>query len=322
MRIGVVGSGVWGINHVKTLREMGLLGVVVEVDANRRAEIADMVPGIAVVDSIAPLVENPALADVSAIVVATPAETHAEIAESLFALGLHVLVEKPMALSVEDGLRIVRASEKAGKVLLAGHLLLHQPAVRFMAGFLREGGLGVVRNVNQRRAKLGRARSRENVMWSFGVHDIAVILDLVSESPIAVRASGYASLTLGVEDDVHLHLKFPGGIDASLHTSWLWPRAERRLVVSGDLGMLEYDELAQTVTLHRKWIVPGTLENFDSGAEILFEGAADPLKLELHHFLDCCEGRAKPIGGGVSALEVIKVLERADESLAEWVMDR
>ncbi|MEX2577658.1 MAG: Gfo/Idh/MocA family oxidoreductase [Verrucomicrobiales bacterium] len=311
MKVGVIGAGAWGKNHVRTLHEMGALGAVVEMDADLRAAVREAYPDAAVASSLDELKSDGAFDGVEAFVVATPAPTHREVADELFAAGRHVLVEKPMALSAGDAEAIVRASEKAGKTLMVGHLLLFQPAIRFIKDYLDQGKLGKIYTLTQRRSKLGRARKVENVLWSFGVHDVAVLLHLVGEAPAEATAFGHSSVSAGVEDDVHLHMRFENGILANLHNSWLWPRVERELIVVGEKGMLVFDEVNQKVILHRKGIETGTLLNRDEGEETVFEGADQPLRLELEHFIESCETGAAPIADGVNGVDVVRVLEQA-----------
>lgn len=313
MKVGVIGAGAWGINHVRTLHEMGYLGVVVEMGEALRRKVEEQFPGLPVVASLDELWANPELSGgIDAFVVATPAQTHADIAEILFRAGKHVLVEKPMTLNTADARRILAASESAGKTLMVGHLLLFQPAIQFIKHYLDDGKLGRTYTLTQRRSKLGRARRVENVLWSFGVHDVAVLLYLVGEAPVESQFSGHAAVTAGIEDDVHLHMRFENGVRANLHNSWLWPRVERELIITGEKGILVYDEINQQVILHRKRI-DAELQNVDEGEEVIFEGAAQPLRLELEHFLECCETGRRPIADGVNGVNVVGVLEESSK---------
>jgi len=113
-----------------------------------------------------------------------------------------------------------------------------------------------------------------------------------------------------------VHLEFANGVRGNLHTSWLWPETNRRTILRGSRGMLVYDEVAQTVTNHRKWI-DEDLQNRDEGSEVVHRGDGQPLKLELQHFLDCVADRSTPRSDGRSALAVIETLERINEAVAE-----
>ncbi|MGB4412450.1 MAG: Gfo/Idh/MocA family oxidoreductase, partial [Atribacterales bacterium] len=199
-------------------------------------------------------------------------------------------------------------------LLMVGHLLLYQPAIRWIKGFIAQGNLGKLYSLHEERLNLGRARAVENALWSLGVHDVALFLDIVGEKPREIKVTGQQALQPGIEDDVYLHLSFPGGVFAHLHASWLWPEKRRRLTVIGEEGMLVYDEIAQTVTWHKKSI-NSKLENVDKGEEVVFRGDAEPLKIELSHFIECCKNRAKPYSDGESAVAVVQVLEKANHLL-------
>lgn len=241
--------------------------------------------------------------------VATPAPTHYEIASKALQAGKDVFVEKPMTLKKDEAARLVELAEEKDRILMVGHLLLYQPAIQWIKSQLNEGLLGKLFSLHQERVKLGRARYVENVTWSLGVHDLAVLLYLVDEEPEKVFASGHCGLTEEVEDDVYVHLGFPSGIKAHLHNSWLWPENRRGLTIVRERGMLVYDEVNQRVIHHRKTI-DKDLQNQDFGEEIVFTGSGQPLKIELQHFLECCVSRQQPISDGRNGLKVISALER------------
>ena len=311
MKVGVVGAGHWGKNLVRNFTELGVLaGVADPVEENRSRALQDA-PGIELFDNEGDLLA----AGYDAVAIATPAATHFEIARKALELGLDVFVEKPVTLDAAEALELHRFAEEGERILMVGHLLLYQPAVNFIAEFLRAGKLGQVYTLHQRRSKLGRVRSEENVMWSFGAHDIAVLLVLAGESPEQIQTWGHAAINPGVEDDTYLHLGFPSGVKASLHNSWLWPKVERELIVVGERGMLVFEESGSRVVLHRKMVESGGLHH-DGGEEILFEGSAQPLLLELEHFLECCRERQRPISDGRNGYEVVRVLEDSEHQLS------
>jgi predicted dehydrogenase len=155
---------------------------------------------------------------------------------------------------------------------------------------------------------LGRVRSKENVVWSLGVHDIAVLLYLVGSSPESVDFTGHCGVQKQIEDDAYVHMTFDEGIIAHLHSSWIWPENKRSLKIIGEKGMLIYNEMEQTVVLHKKRI-GNDLENIDLGEEKLFEGSDQPLRLEMEHFIHCIKSREEPLSDGRSGAEVVRVLE-------------
>lgn len=314
MKVGIIGAGRWGRNLVRTLNDMDALGAVVEIDPVLRRELESAYPTIPIHSDYRAVLDS----NLAALVVATPAVTHYSLCREILLAGKHVFVEKPMTLKADEAVELANLARQRELVLMVGHLLLYQPAVRFIREYLQGGRLGAVRSIHQVRLNLGRARSVENVLWSLGVHDVAVALHLVGEAPDRVRVVGQRVIQGHIEDDVYLHLDFPSGVQAHLHTSWLWPEKRRRMVVVGDDGMLVYDESDQTVVLHRKGITP-TLENRDNGQELLFRGHGEPLRLELEHFLLCVSRREQPLSSGESAVPVIRVLEEASKQLArQW----
>ena len=310
MKVGVIGGGHWGKNLVRNFAEIGVLAGVADPVEGDRSRALEEAPGIELFANEKDLLA----AGYDAVAIATPAATHFGIARAALEVGLDVFVEKPVTLDAAEALELHELAEKGEQVLMVGHLLLYQPAVKFITEFLRAGKLGQVYTLHQRRSKLGRVRSEENVMWSFGAHDVAVLLVLAGEAPDQIQAWGHAAITPGVEDDTYLHLEFPSGIKASLHNSWLWPRVERELIIVGEKGMLVFEEESSRVILHHK-VVDGEGLHHERGEEILFEGSAQPLRLELEHFLECCQKRKTPISDGRNGFETVRVLEEASRIL-------
>jgi predicted dehydrogenase len=308
MKIGIIGVGSWGINLVKNFSDLGVLsGVADGVEANR-VSAQEVDPKIKVYANHEDLLKE----GYDAVAIATPAHTHYLIAKYAMEAGCDVFIEKPMTLDPAESEALVTLGKEKGKIVMVGHLLLYQPATTYVKEALDRGDIGKVFTMHQRRSKHGRARAVENVLWSFGVHDVAVLLYLAGQTPTGISVAGHRGLQSGVEDDTYLHLSFPDGSKAHLHNSWLWPVVERGLTIVGDKGMLVYDELAQNVKLIRKTI-DSDLQNVDDGEEVVFEGSGQPLRLELQHFIDCCKTRKLPISCGQNGLDVVRVLSQAEE---------
>lgn len=305
MKIALIGAGHWGQNLARTLHQLGALEAVAEEDENRRLALSEQYPSIVFHQQYAPILES----RVPAVAIATPAPTHFQIAMEALDAGKDVFVEKPMTLRVSEARALVERARAMDAILMAGHLLLYQPAVQKMKEYVGSGAIGQLYSIHQERLNFGRARSVENALWSLGIHDVAVALYLAGESPVEVSMAAQACVNPGIEDDVHLHMRFPNAAQAHLHTSWLWHEKRRRTTLIGEYGMVIYDENTQTVTLHRKSI-SSALHHYDEGQEILFEGASEPLTLELEHFLYCVKTREKPLSDGESAIAALSVLEQ------------
>lgn len=309
MKVGVIGAGAWGKNLVKNFSDLGVLVAVADAVESNRNWVAEGYPEVALFHDADSLFDED---EISAVAIATPPATHHGIAIKAMEKGKDVFVEKPLTLDPEEAEDLCRVAKESDKILMVGHLLLYQPAITFIKEYLNSGNLGSIYTLTQRRSKLGRVRSVENVLWSFGVHDVAVLLHLIGEEPDKVQAFGHAGINENIEDDVHLHLGFPSGIKASLHNSWYWPRVERELIITGEKGTLVFDELKAEVTLHKK-TVSADLSHHDEGVEILHEGSSSPLKGELAHFLQCCHDRSAPLSDGNSGHEVVRILAKASQ---------
>ncbi len=310
IKVAVIGVGNWGRNLVKNFYDLKALAAVVDEDEERLSQLERAYPDVILLNRPDDLWDM----SIPAVAIATPAPTHYEIAKTALTRGKDVFVEKPFTLNTSEAEELVKLAKTSGRIIMVGHLLLYQPAIRWIKDCILKNTLGKLYFLHQERLNLGRARRGENALWSLGVHDVAVFLDLVGEEPSQIEIVGQKALQERIEDDVYLHLSFPSGVLAHLHASWLWPEKRRRLTAVFERGMLVYDEIAQTVTLHKKYI-NSKLENIDEGEQVVFKGNSEPLKLELKHFIECCQSRQRPYSDGESAVGVVKILEEASSRL-------
>jgi predicted dehydrogenase len=304
MKIAVIGAGHWGINLVRNLHELGVLSHVVEKNSEIIDEVSKEIPDVQFLNDYDSLLSS----DIDAVAIATPTITHYEIALNFLKIGKDVFIEKPMTISTKEAVELVRVAEANQRILMIGHILLYQPAIDFIKSYIDQEHLGKIYHLHQERLKLGRVRTVENVVWSLGIHDIAVLLYLVGSSPKKVDFTGHCGVQKQIEDDAYVHMTFDEGTMAHLHSSWIWPENKRSLKIIGEKGMLVYNEIEQTVVLHKKRI-GSDLENIDQGEEQLFEGSDQPLRLEMEHFIQCIKSREQPISDGRSGAEVVRVTE-------------
>jgi UDP-2-acetamido-3-amino-2,3-dideoxy-glucuronate N-acetyltransferase len=311
-----VGCGHWGRNLVRNYHRLGALGAVVDIDPARAQEHA------AEVDAPA-LTFEAALdrVDVDAMVLATPAETHAPMAQRALAAGKHVFAEKPLALSVDEGRGLVECAAAAGRVLMVGHLLRYHPAFEQLQRLIGSGRLGRLQYIYSNRLNLGRIRREENVFWSFAPHDLSMILALAGEMPERVWAVGSCYLHGTLADVTTTHLAFANGINAHVFVSWLHPFKEQKLVVVGDAGMAVFDdgmpwsEKLVVYPHHISWKngVP-TPARAEAEAVVLHH-QTEPLEVECRHFLECVRTGERPCTDGAEGLRVLEVLEAAERSM-------
>ncbi len=253
---------------------------------------------------------------------ATPVPTHSELAIRVAESGKHCFVEKPLATTAADAEAAVAAATRAGKILMVGHLLEYHPAVHRLKELLDEGELGDLYYIYGNRLNLGKLRAEENALWSLGAHDVSVVLHLVGEEPVECSAHGESYVRAGVEDVVFCYLRFPSGLSAHLHLSWLDPHKERRLTVVGARRMATFDDMAVAgkLTVYDK----GFDEDVRSWGEYIARSGesfsprianAEPLRLECEHFVQCIRDGSTPRSDGHSGLRVVRVLERLQNSL-------
>ena len=248
--------------------------------------------------------------------------THAALAVRVLEAGKHCFVEKPLAQSVADAERAVAAARASGRLLMVGHLLEYHPGVRKLKEIADSGELGDIHYIYSNRLNLGQLRADENALWSLGAHDISVILHLAGEDPFEVSAHGESYMRPGIEDVVFAFLRFPSGLAAHLHLSWLDPHKERRFTVVGSQRMATFDDmdLERKVTVYDK----GFDQSASSYGEYITRAGdiysprisnAEPLRLEVEHFVECVRTGATPRSDGESGLRVVRVLERLQAEL-------
>ena len=324
LRVGVIGAGAWGKNHVRTFASMpeAELSAVCDLSPERRAQVQRSYPGVHVTADVEDL-----LGRVEAVVVAAPARDHAPLGHRAVEAGVAALIEKPFALSVADAERLAEAGAKAGVPILAGHLLEYHPAVERLRRLIVEGNLGDIYYLSSARVNLGQVRPDENALWSFGPHDVSVALHLLDETPASVTAQGRSYLQKGIEDIVFLHMTFASGIVAHAHMSWLDPRKERKLTVVGSRQMAVFDDMEsrEKLRVYDKGVDrPPEYQSYGESLSIR-EGDifiprlpnTEPLAAQLRHFVGVVQGRETPRADARDGVRVVRVLEAASRSLAE-----
>ncbi|MFN3927909.1 MAG: Gfo/Idh/MocA family protein [Pseudanabaenaceae cyanobacterium] len=307
----VIGAGRWGKNLVRNFYELSALAGIVEVNPSLCQMMGELYPEIPIYQKIP---DSQAL-NYQALVIATPAPTHYDIARSALLLGKDVFVEKPMTLEPRQAEELAELADQRGLILMVGHLLLYQPAILWLKEYIHSGRLGTIQHIATQRANLGTVRTTENALWSLGVHDLAVILYLLEHPAITdLSVQGDYFLNSGQADNVHLHLRFANGCSAHLHTSWFWHDRCRQTIVLGTHKMVLYDEIQQQVKVYHQFI-DEALAPHKEGIETVDIAHAEPLRLECAHFLECVARRTRPRADGWHGAAVVAVLAQAQQQL-------
>lgn len=322
--VAIAGCGQWGSNHVRTFGNMPGVRVkyLVDADPARLASAQSIVRGAQTAADLGAALKDPEL---NAVIIAANSESHHALAKQSLLAGKHVLVEKPLALSVRDAEDLVATADKQQLTLMVGHLLLYHPAVRYLKEILNRGDLGQILYLYSTRVNLGAIRKNENALWSLAPHDISVMLYLLGKNPVKAMANGKCYLQKGIEDVVFFLLDFPEGQMAQAQVSWLDPHKIRRFTVVGTKKMAAFDDMeaAEKIRVYDKGVdreirygsYDEALSLREGDISIPYFKMTEPLRVEAAHFIECVREGKEPLSGGQNGLDVVRILEAVTQSL-------
>ncbi|ODS32778.1 MAG: oxidoreductase [Candidatus Scalindua rubra] len=324
-----IGCGYWGPNLLRNLiaNKECSIKTVVDIIQKRREFVKEHYPYIEVAGDVKN-VFNDELID--AVVIATPAETHYGLAIAALEAGKHILVEKPMAMTVEEVDDIRNVSEKNGLVAMVGHTFIYNTAVRYLKKVINSGELGDIRYIYSQRLNLGRIRSDVNALWNLAPHDISIIQFLLDDpEPVFVTKHGMDYVQTEIDDVVFMNIFYPNKVIAHIHVSWLDPHKIRRMTVVGSQKMVVYDDISDNkIAIYDKGIdrmaVLGEHMDFDNPTAFSFNHRSgdvllpkiawqEPLKVEIEHFVDCIQNGTKCLSGLEHAKKVVGILSTASK---------
>lgn len=316
INVAVIGTGYWGKNLVRNFFALGALHTICERDESTRQRFRQDYSDVAIEPDFDQVLANP---DINAVVISTPAETHAMLVRQALNAGKDVYVEKPLCLSVQQGRALVDLARERNRILMVGHLLWYHPAIRKLKELIDNGELGRIQYIYSNRLNLGKIRREENILWSFAPHDVSVILGLLNEMPQQVSSQGGNYLHESISDVTVSLLSFPSGVKAHIFVSWLHPFKEQKLVVVGSKQMAVFDDVKkdEKLTLYPhsvEWQNQIPIAN-KADAVVIPLSDEEPLKSECQHFLDCVQNRTRPRTDGEEGLRVLTVLSKCQESL-------
>lgn len=331
VRIAVIGAGHWGPNLIRNFHNHPRSSVtwVVDTNAKRLAQVAERYAGV---DTTADASVALAADNVDAVVIASPTTTHYGLAKEALGRRKHVLVEKPLTADVAEGAELCAMAADAGVVLMVGHVFLYNQGVERVKRYLDAGELGDVYYLSMTRTNLGPIRTDVNAAWDLAAHDVSIANYWMDRSPEAVSATGASWINPGIEDAVFATLRYPGGVLAHLHASWLNPRKSRDITVVGERRMLTLDDmnLGEPIRIYDKGVVDETttgrfVDTFASFRASVREGditipnvsLGEPLSAECDHFVSCVADGLPSRTDGEFGLAVVQTLEALQRSLAE-----
>jgi predicted dehydrogenase len=326
IRIGVVGYGEWGPNHVRNFS--GVPGVhvagVADARADRLKKACEQYPALRTFTSHRELIAG---VELDALVVATPTSTHADVVRDALDAGLHVLCEKPLCSTVADAQELEVRAAAAGRLLMVGHVFLFNAGVLRLRQLMKDNALGTVRYLSCRRTNLGPIRNDVNAVWDLASHDVSIMNFLLDAMPIEVSAVGQSYLRPPIHDVAFITLRYPADVLAHIHVSWLDPVKVREITAVGDAKMAVWDDLASVgpIRIFDKGVVKArTYSDFGEFQLLTREGDVtiprvvmeEPLRAQARHFVNAMTGSGDGLSDARFGVGVVKVLAAADASMS------
>jgi predicted dehydrogenase len=324
--IAVVGTGYWGINYVRVFTELRDSRVITVCDANkdRLAVVSERFSEVTTTTKFDDVVANK---DIQAVVVATPAQQHFELAKQALKAGKHVLIEKPMTTTVAESRELTDLANKSNLALVVGHTFLYNSGIRKVKELVSKESFGKFYYMHATRTNMGPIRQDVNSAWDLAAHDISIFNYFVNEAPQWASAVGSKMLGGSQEDICFATLGYRNGLIANIHVSWLDPNKVREIVVVGSNQRIVFDDLntLEYVRIFEKGVVPADLDanSFGEFKFLMRDGdilspkiqPSEPLKNLAIHFLKCVRGEEKPLTDGTNGADVVRVLCAINKSL-------
>lgn len=327
INVGVIGYGYWGPNLVRNFSEVpgSRVAAVCDQQPERLVQLQARYPIIKTTTDPYDLYKDPSI---DAILIATPVSSHFDLAMKAVHAGKHVLVEKPMTATVEQGERLLEEAARCQRVLMVDHTFVYTGAVRKMKELVETGQLGQLYYYDSVRVNLGLFQHDVNVLWDLAVHDLSIMDYVLNARPTAVAATGMAHVSGQPKDLAYLTCFFDSNLMAHFHVNWLAPVKVRRTLIGGDRRMIVYDDLevSEKIKVYDKGI---TLNNGQDQRYQLMVGyrsgdmwapqleSTEALRRESQHFVECIEKGQQPLTDGEVGLRVVRILEAATHSLAQ-----
>jgi predicted dehydrogenase len=330
MSIAVIGAGYWGPNLVRNISATAEseLSWVCDTDLPKAQRLADLYSGVRATATIEEVLNDDRT---TAVAIATPAATHADLAIACLRAGKHVLVEKPLAATVADAEAIIAAASANDRVVMCDHTYCYTSAVQYVAQAVRQGDLGDVLFIDSVRINLGLVQRDVNVLWDLAPHDLSILDHILPEDVRIERVSAHGAdpIAAGQACVAHLTLYLSNGAIAHIHVNWLSPTKVRTLIVGGSRRTLVFDDLnpAQRISIYDRGVEVSTEP--DSGTRAVTSvsyrtgdmvapalSETEALGSVIREFVAAVDERREPLTGSRSGLRVLKILEAANRSLA------
>lgn len=327
INIAVVGCGYWGPNLIRNFNQLKTVGNVFACDKNQShlSKIKEHFPNINTTSNFEDIINNP---EIDAVAIATPVFMHHKLGKKVLESRKHLFVEKPLTSSTAEAKELIKLAKDNKKVLMVGHTFEYTPAVNKIKEIIDSGELGEIYYVDMSRLNLGLFQPDINVIWDLAPHDLSILMFVLGQRPTFVSAYGASHVIENIEDVAQVRIEFSDKLFALLHVSWLDPCKVRRTTIVGSKKMLVYNDIAP---LEKIRIYDRGVESelpYDSFGEfhlsyrygdiyIPMLSGIEPLKVECSHFVECLLEGKTPKTDGQNGLNVVTILEAAQESIKQ-----
>jgi predicted dehydrogenase len=323
--VAVVGCGYWGPNVIRNFAGLDECELRAACDRNpeRLADIHRRYPGVELHTDFDDVLADPRI---DAVAICTPVRTHHALADAALRSGRHVLVEKPLTHSLETAERLVELAAVRGLTLMVDFPFVYSGAVQKIRTLIERQEIGELLYFDSVRVNLGLFQSDVNVIWDLAAHDLSIMTHLIGRMPRWVSATG--STHYGEHANLaYLTMKFDGSLLAHVHVNWLAPVKLRSTLIGGTKRMIVYDDLepSEKVRVYEKGVTVGRSARDRAAALVDYRVGdvflphiekTEPLKRVCRAFLESVARGTPPLTDGRMALEVVRVLEGAERSLA------
>jgi predicted dehydrogenase len=326
--VAVVGYGYWGPNLARNFMDVDGSSLIAICDerAEKREVARSRHPGVQVVADVEDIIRDE---KIQAVAIATPISTHADIAVRALRAGKHVLVEKPLAGTVDQAIRIVAEAQAAGRTLMVDHTFVYMGAVRKVKELIDAGDLGDLYYVDSVRVNLGLFQRDASVIWDLAVHDLSIMAYWVPASPIAISCVGVSHVSGLPYDIAYLTVYYPGSLIGHIHVNWLSPIKVRRTLVAGSHKTILFDDLAsdEKIKVYSRGVTRKEEVIGDNLIPLAYRRTGDiwipqvnqteALRVMADHFIRCCLTGERPLTGGREGLQIVRMLEAAERSVRQ-----
>ena len=322
MNIAIIGFGYWGPNLVRNFKNIENCCVthIAESQKDRHKKINELHPEIQI-QSFEEIINN---SNIDAIVIATSISSHYNLAKLALEKEKHILIEKPMADSLEHAEELIKLSKEKNKILMIDHTYLYSPYIQKIKKIIDDDAIGKILYVDSIRANWGKFQSDYNVLWDLAPHDLSIINYLLNEIPISVQAIGKSFTNNKLENFAHLILRYKSNKIIHIKNSWISPTKIRTMIFGGSKKMLVFDELQSKKILVYNKNLENVSDSFDTTNKELSDepqsiepelSSKEPLLMMAQDFVNSIKNKIEPLSNGIIGMDVVKILSASEQSI-------